>query len=251
MSDKKLGEKAAGGMNCSAMNILHKAEKNARIPTWKRVLDLTCILLTLPCWLPLMLLIAFGIKLISPGPILFRQVRVGHKGRQFICLKFRSMKADAETRVHENYLKQLIQTDCPMTKLDASDHRLIPFGRIFRATGLDELPQLFNIIRGEMSLVGPRPCTPEEFQSYTEHQKKRADAPPGLTGYWQVNGKNKTTFSEMIAMDIYYASNRSPWLDLWILLKTVPSIMSHLLESRAANHVRSENCKPLQKQVSQ
>jgi lipopolysaccharide/colanic/teichoic acid biosynthesis glycosyltransferase len=123
-----------------------------------------------------------------------------------------------------------------MTKLDASgDRRIIIGGRILRAMGLDELPQIFNVLRREMSLVGPRPCTVNEFQCYKSWQQERLDALPGLTGYWQVNGKNKTTFSEMIDLDIYYARNVSLLLDLSILVKTVPAILGQVLESRFRN----------------
>ena len=208
-------------------------ETASGFPRWKRVLDLACIAFALPCWLPLMLLVGLGIKLLSPGPAFFRQERVGYQGRRFLCLKFRSMKVNAETQMHEHYLEELMQADCPMTKLDASgDPRLIPFGRILRATGLDELPQILNVLRGEMSLVGPRPCTSKEFESYGLCQRERFNAPPGLTGYWQVNGKNQTTFSEMIAMDIHYARNMSPRMDLWIMLRTVPAIAREVFGSR-------------------
>jgi lipopolysaccharide/colanic/teichoic acid biosynthesis glycosyltransferase len=143
------------------------------------------------------------------------------------------MAVNVETRSHEVHLQQLIASNTPMTKLDASgDPRIIPGGRILRAMGLDELPQIFNVLRGEMSLVGPRPCTVSEFQCYKTWQKERLDALPGLTGYWQVNGKNKTTFSEMIEMDIYYARNLSLSLDVLILLKTVPAILRQVFESR-------------------
>ena len=122
-----------------------------------------------------------------------------------MILKFRTMHVNAETKSHEGYFEKLMQADCPMTKLDiCGDARLIRGGRILRALGLDELPQIFNVVRGEMSLVGPRPCTPHEFERYLPEQKQRVNAPPGLTGYWQVNGKNKTSFSQMISMDIYY-----------------------------------------------
>jgi len=214
-------------------------------PRWKRVLDLACIAFALPCWLPLMFLVGLGIRILSPGPIFFRQERVGYQGRRFLCLKFRSMKVNAETQMHERYLAELMQADCPMTKLDASgDPRLIPFGRILRATGLDELPQILNVLRGEMSLVGPRPCTPKEFENYGLCQRERFNAPPGLTGYWQVNGKNDTTFSEMIAMDIHYARNMSPRMDLWIMLKTVPVIAREVFGSRIGTPSRKPkpNC---------
>lgn len=118
-----------------------------------------------------------------------------------------------------------------MTKLDAADPRLISGGRFLRASGLDELPQIFNVLRGEMSLVGPRPCLPHEFERYTVWQQERVNAPPGLTGFWQVNGKNKTTFSEMIAMDIFYARHMSIWLDLKIILKTIPALIEQMDES--------------------
>jgi lipopolysaccharide/colanic/teichoic acid biosynthesis glycosyltransferase len=215
---------------------------STEIPLWKRILDVTCILLTLPLWLPVVILIALWIKIVSPGPIFFRQERVGHRGRRFMILKFRTMKVNVETQSHERYLEQLIHGDRPMTKLDASgDPRIIPGGRILRAMGLDELPQLFNVLRGEMSLVGPRPCTPHEFSRYQVWQHERVNAPPGLTGYWQVNGKNKTTFTEMIKMDIYYTKNMSLWLDLMIMVKTFPAIINQVIETRIARRVQTES----------
>jgi lipopolysaccharide/colanic/teichoic acid biosynthesis glycosyltransferase len=143
------------------------------------------------------------------------------------------MAVNVETQSHELHLRQLIASNTPMTKLDAcGDPRIILGGRILRAMGLDELPQIFNVLRREMSLVGPRPCTVNEFECYKTWQKQRLDALPGLTGYWQVNGKNKTTFSEMIEMDIRYARDLSLRLDLSILLKTVPAVLTQVLESR-------------------
>jgi exopolysaccharide production protein ExoY len=202
-------------------------------PCWKYPLDVTCILLSLPIWLPLMICVVVWIKMVSPGPIFFRQERLGFRGRRFMIFKFRTMEVNVETQSHELHLEQLISADCPMTKLDASgDPRIIFGGRILRATGLDELPQLFNVLRREMSLVGPRPCMPHEFQRYKTWQKERFNAMPGLTGYWQVNGKNKTTFTEMIEMDIHYARSLSVWWDLAILLKTFPAIIAQILESR-------------------
>src|SRR5262249_49676317 len=132
---------------------------------------------------------------------------------------------------HERYFHHLMNSDRPMTKLDATgDPRLISWGRILRASGLDELPQIFNVLRGEMSLVGPRPCTPIEFECYKTWQRGRVDAPPGLTGYWQVHGKNKTTFSEMIAMDISYGKHMSLALDLVIICKTIPALFGQVTE---------------------
>jgi lipopolysaccharide/colanic/teichoic acid biosynthesis glycosyltransferase len=202
-------------------------------PLWKRVFDITCVLLTLPIWLPLLLLVMAWIKMVSPGPIFYRQERVGYRRSRFMIFKFRTMHVNAETRTHEEYFAHLMRANCPMTKLDAlDDNRLIRCGRFLRAIGLDELPQLFNVLRGEMSLVGPRPCLPTEFDRYTPAQQQRVNARPGLTGYWQVNGKNKTTFSEMIAMDIYYSEHMSLWLDLRIILKTAPALICQTFESQ-------------------
>jgi lipopolysaccharide/colanic/teichoic acid biosynthesis glycosyltransferase len=200
-------------------------------PVWKRCLDLALILLALPIWLPVMLLIRAGIKAVSPGPVFYRQARVGRGGKVFMIYKFRSMKVNAETRSHEAYLEELMRDQRPMTKLDATgDPRLIPMGRLLRASGLDELPQIFNVLRGEMSLVGPRPCTIQEFQRYQVWQQERVSVLPGLTGYWQVNGKNRTTFNQMIEMDIQYGRHASMRLDLTILLKTLPVMISEFLE---------------------
>jgi lipopolysaccharide/colanic/teichoic acid biosynthesis glycosyltransferase len=206
---------------------------STEIPSWKRILDVTCILLTLPLWLPVVILIALWIKIVSPGPIFFRQERVGYRGNLFMILKFRTMKSNVETTSHERHLEQLMQADRPMTKLDASgDPRIVRGGRLLRATGLDELPQLWNVLQGEMSLVGPRPCTPNEFRRYQPWQQQRVNAAPGLTGYWQVNGKNKTTFTEMINLDIFYTKNMSLRLDFAIILRTVPAIIGQILEAR-------------------
>jgi exopolysaccharide production protein ExoY len=157
-----------------------------------------------------------------------------------MMFKFRTMKVNVDTICHEHHLERLIQANCPMTKLDVSgDPRIIRGGRILRATGLDELPQLFNVLRAEMSLVGPRPCTPHEFQRYQSWQHELVDAPPGLTGYWQVHGKNNTTFSEMVEMDIVYARNISIRQDLAIMLRTLPAITVQLLEDRKQTRARS------------
>ena len=202
-------------------------------PGWKFALDITCILLALPIWLPLMILLMLVTRIASPGSIFYRQERVGLGGKHFSIWKFRTMQVRAETQTHEHYLHELMRVDRPMTKLDTyGDPRLAPFGRFLRASGLDELPQIFNVLCGEMSLVGPRPCTPNEFAHYEPWQRERVNSLPGLTGYWQVNGKNKTTFNEMIMMDLFYLENMSILLDLKIMLKTVAVIAGQLLESQ-------------------
>jgi lipopolysaccharide/colanic/teichoic acid biosynthesis glycosyltransferase len=209
------------------------AAKNSPFPWWKRFLDLTCIFVSFPGWFSVFVVVAIWIKLVSRGPVFFCQERLGYRGRPFRMFKFRTMEMNVETRTHELYFQQLIKADCPMTKLDVSgDPRIVCGGRILRALGLDELPQLLNVLRKEMSLVGPRPCTPTEFSMYEDWQRKRLDALPGLTGYWQVNGKNSTTFRQMIEMDIYYSRNASFWLDVMILLRTVPAILGQVIESR-------------------
>ena len=202
---------------------------DVRMPAWKRALDLGLILLTLPLSLPLAASIVILIRVVSAGPVLFRQERVGHLGRRFMCLKFRTMALGAETAKHQEHLRQLIDSNAPMVKLDAhGDARIIPFGLWLRSSGLDELPQLINVLRGEMSLVGPRPCTAYEFDHFLPWQRERFNTLPGLTGLWQVSGKNRTTFAEMIAMDASYARTKTLWLDLAIMVKTPPVMVGQV-----------------------
>jgi lipopolysaccharide/colanic/teichoic acid biosynthesis glycosyltransferase len=210
-------------------------------PRWpKRLLDLTCLLLASPGVLVLMGAVALLIKAVSSGPVFFRQERVGCRRSRFVCWKFRTMKAGAETATHQQHLKALVESDRPMVKMDAlGDPRLIPFGRFLRATGLDELPQVINVLRGEMSLVGPRPCTPYELENYRPGQFARFDGLPGLTGLWQVKGKNKTTFSQMIELDIEYVKSRSLWLDLKIMAATLPALVTQVSEVRRRRRDKS------------
>lgn len=203
-------------------------------PLWKRVLDICFVLIAVPSLLPLLLMIAIAIKVGSKGPVLFKQERVGLLGKRFIIFKFRTMIAGADTAVHETHAASLIESNRPMTKLDAhGDARLIPFGRRFRAAGLDELPQLINVLRGEMSLVGPRPCLPSEFNRYLPWQRERFLTLPGLTGLWQVSGKNRMTFNEMVDLDIQYVRKQSLWLDLKIILKTIPAVMVQVRDTQS------------------
>lgn len=204
------------------------------IPRWKRLLDVSLVVITAPAWLPVMLVVGAGIKLLSPGPVLFRQERVGHRGRRFVCLKFRTMHDGANTTTHEKHLAELMRSDRPMTKLDGHDPRLIPLAWVLRSTGLDELPQLLNVLQGEMSIVGPRPCTPGEYEAYSESQKARFETLPGLTGLWQVNGKNRTTFNEMIELDVRYLKTQCLWLDLGIMLRTPVAILQQVFQTVAA-----------------
>lgn len=210
------------------------SKQATRLPIWKRVLDLAFILAISPVLVILCAVIALSVRCGSRGPIFFLQRRVGLKGREFTCYKFRTMRVDAEATPHRDHFRQLMEREVPMTKLDArSDPRLVPLGSLIRTTGLDELPQVINIFRGEMSLVGPRPCIPYEFERYQPWQRRRFDAVPGLTGLWQVSGKNRTTFNEMIRLDIEYSERMSFWLDLKIILKTLPALWQQCLDSRA------------------
>ena len=209
------------------------SEEFVDIPRWKRVLDLFLILLALPVVAPLVAAIAIFIKFVSRGPIFFRQQRIGHLGRPFLCWKFRTMRPNADVGTHKAHLGYLINSDKPMTKMDVlGDPRLIPFGGVLRASGLDELPQLFNVLRGDMSIVGPRPCVPYEYELYLPWQRQRFDTLPGLTGLWQVSGKNKTTFAEMIRLDILYARNKTLWMDLRIIWKTSSALLTQVREAR-------------------
>ena len=193
------------------------------IPPWKRVLDAVVIVAALPVIVPTMLLIALYIKLVSRGPAFFRQERIGYYGQPFTIFKFRTMHVNAPTNGHENHLKELMKSSQPMTKLDVKgDSRVIRGGGFLRSTGLDELPQLINVLRGEMSLVGPRPCTSYEYEQYSPWHSRRLEALPGLTGLWQVSGKNELSFDQMIQLDVHYAENSSIWLDLNIMLRTFP-----------------------------
>jgi exopolysaccharide production protein ExoY len=203
------------------------------LPWWKRSLDILVVIASLPIVLPIAVAIAALIKSTSAGPLFFKQSRVGYRGRQFLLYKFRTMTVNADTSGHQQYLKQLMGSNAPMAKLDnRGDSRLIRCGWILRSTGLDELPQLLNVLKGEMSIVGPRPCIPYEYENYTEQQKERFAACPGLTGLWQVSGKNRTTFDEMIRLDVTYSETKSFWLDLVIIFRTPTALFQQVTEAR-------------------
>jgi lipopolysaccharide/colanic/teichoic acid biosynthesis glycosyltransferase len=209
-------------------------------PRWKRVLDVAGALALIALASPVMLLTATYIKLVSRGPALFRQPRMGRACNTFLCFKFRTMRVDADTGVHARHVQDLMKEDRPLTKLDQrKDKRLIPFGRYLRAAGLDELPQLFNVLRGEMSLVGPRPCLDYEYHDLASWQLRRFDTRPGLTGLWQVNGKNRTTFLQMMRYDARYAARPSLWHDVGIIFRTLPVVLGQVADA-AWPHLRRE-----------
>ena len=204
--------------------------------TLKRALDISGGAMALAVLLPVFLLIAIAVKLTSRGPVLFRQKRLGRYGRPFTFLKFRSMYRASASTIHQQYMKQFIAgtadpeaaagSGTKIFKLSA-DPRITPLGRFLRRTSLDELPQLINVLRGDMSLVGPRPPIPYEFQHYGAwHKRRLLTVQPGITGLWQVTGRSKTTFDEMVRMDIKYAMSWSLWLDIKILLQTPRAVLS-------------------------
>ncbi len=205
-----------------------------RLPFWKRTMDIVLSLLGLIFFFPMFVVFSVFIKIVSPGPVFFKQKRVGFGGTPFIFWKFRTMEVNADPRAHQQHLSYLIHEDDhpnqPMTKLD-NDPRIIPLGRILRKSCLDELPQLINVLRGEMSLVGPRPPIPYEVQEYSPWHWGRFDALPGMTGLWQVSGKNRLSFKEMVRLDIRYARQLSFLLDMKILLLTPNAILIQMKES--------------------
>lgn len=208
------------------------------LPIWKRAMDIVGALFALIVLSPLLLLLGLIIKIVSPGPIIFRQERIRHSEKVFSMLKFRTMDVNTNTSTHEQHVTKLINgaannkpnSKNPMLKLD-NHPGIIKFGKVLRKTCLDELPQLINVLRGEMSLVGPRPPLSYEVEEYPQWWYGRFDAVPGMTGLWQVSGKNRLTFDEMVRLDIRYSREKSLWLDTKIILKTPLAIISQIKDS--------------------
>ena len=185
---------------------------------------------------PIFLAIAVAIKMSSPGPVLFRQKRVGHYGVPFTFLKFRSMHSTNDPQIHREYVTRLIagNVDSKVSANDTNgvykitdDPRVTRVGRFLRKTSLDELPQFLNVLRGEMSMVGPRPPIPYELEAYDVwHRRRLLEVKPGITGLWQVNGRSRLRFDDMVRLDLRYAKGWSPWLDLKILLQTPRAVFS-------------------------
>jgi exopolysaccharide biosynthesis polyprenyl glycosylphosphotransferase len=189
----------------------------------KRAADILLSLFFLVVTAPLMLIIALAVRLSSPGPVLFRQVRCGLNGRRFTLYKFRSMYRDAEEKKAE--VAHLNVMDGPVFKV-RDDPRATPVGKIIRAYSLDELPQLFNVLIGDMSFVGPRPPIPEEVSQYQRWQRRRLSMKPGLTCLWQVSGRSDVDFETWMKMDLEYIDSWSLGLDVRIFLKTIPTVLS-------------------------
>ena len=188
----------------------------------KRALDVTVATAILIVGLPFAALISLAIYCSSPGPIVYSQTRIGRNGQPFKIYKFRSMIADAEAQLEK--MADLNEASGPLFKM-RDDPRRTPLGRILRRFSMDELPNLINVLRGEMSLVGPRPNVPEEVAQYKDWHRKRLSVSPGMTGMWQVSGRSDLTFDEMVLLDIYYAENWSLTLDLGIMMRTIPKVL--------------------------
>ncbi len=199
------------------------------MPRWKRPLDVTLSLVLLVLLSPVWLLAALAVRCSSRGPVLFRQERVGLLMRRFYLFKFRTMYHGADQEVHRRLVSQAQSQGAVLKKLDAErDQRVTRVGRFMRLTCVDEIPQLLNVLRGEMSLVGPRPCIPYELETYKPWYVYRFECLPGMTGLWQVSGKNRLTPDQMMRLDIRYARRQTPGRDLWIMLKTPWAIVREL-----------------------
>lgn len=203
--------------------------------TVKRSIDVLGSLLAILVLAPVFLLLAAIIKLTSSGPILFRQTRIGQHGRPFTFLKFRSMYANNDAKIHQEYVTKLIAGQGELKQVDGkqgafkltNDPRITAVGRFIRRTSLDELPQFFNVLSGQMSLVGPRPPVPYEYEAYDIwHRHRLMEVKPGITGLWQVTGRSRTTFDEMVRLDLKYASSWSILMDLKILFQTPIAVVS-------------------------
>lgn len=198
-------------------------------PVVKRFIDLTLASVAFIALVPVFGVIALLVAIDSGLPILYRQERVGRGGRRFTMLKFRSMYADADIEVHVEHVRRLLRGEPPvapgMYKL-ARDSRVTAVGGLLRRTSLDELPQLLNVIRGEMSLVGPRPDVPYSVEAYAPWALRRLEVQPGMTGLWQVSGRAKLSIEDMLRLDVAYVDQCSLRLDLALLARTIPAVIS-------------------------
>ncbi|MBZ5539493.1 MAG: sugar transferase [Acidobacteriia bacterium] len=201
----------------------------------KRVMDVAGSAAALVILSPIYAAIALAIKMNSKGPVLFRQERLGQYGKPFTVLKFRSMRTDCDPRIHQEYVNQFIAGQVEGKASDGSapvfkiqkDPRVTPIGRFLRKTSLDELPQFWNVLRGDMSLVGPRPPIAYEFKVYDVwHRRRVLEIKPGITGLWQVHGRSRTRFDDMVRLDLKYARVWSIWLDLKILVQTPAAVFN-------------------------
>jgi exopolysaccharide biosynthesis polyprenyl glycosylphosphotransferase len=197
----------------------------------KYALDALVTLPSIIVLLPFYAIIGAAVKLSSPGPVFYRARAIGKNGTPFTMYKFRSMRVDGDARTHKDYVTRLIKGEIRPESSGAKvlkvtdDPRITPVGRIIRKLSLDELPQLINVLKGDMSLVGPRPCLPYEYEVYEDWHKKRLSIRPGITGLWQVAGRSAVAFEDMVLLDLYYLYNRSLSLDMNILYETVFAVL--------------------------
>ena len=201
----------------------------------KRAIDIVGSILALIAFSPMLALIAVAIKATSKGPVFFKQQRVGQHGELFTFLKFRSMRVDNDSSVHEEYVKKLIAGQAERKPANGNgngvykltnDSRITRVGAFLRRTSLDEMPQFLNVLKGDMSLVGPRPAIPYEVAAYrTWHRRRVLEVKPGITGLWQVNGRSRVSFDDMVRLDLQYARVWSPWMDIKILLLTPRAVL--------------------------
>lgn len=225
------------GVDAKLYPDLLKCDEGKKVPRFlKRAIDIAGAFLAIVALAPLFFLIAVAIKLTSKGPVMFRQERLGQYGRRFTFLKFRSMRCANDARIHRDYVRRFIagQIGSETTGTDQrslfkikDDPRVTRVGKFLRKTSLDELPQFINVLRGEMSLVGPRPPISYELESYKPwHRRRLLEVKPGITGLWQVYGRSRTTFDEMVRLDLRYADMWSLWLDVRILLQTPRAVLT-------------------------
>jgi len=232
-SDKDGGEDHTA--NIKLYPELEKRERARKVPlAIKRCIDLAGSAAALICLSPVFAAVAVAIKLTSKGPVLFKQTRLGQHGKTFTVLKFRSMRTDCDAKIHQQYVEQFIagqvagnteSVEKPVFKLQ-KDPRVTSVGRFIRKTSLDEIPQFWNVLCGEMSLVGPRPPVPYEYRAYEVwHRRRVLEIKPGITGLWQVEGRSRTRFDDMVRLDLKYARAWSIWLDLKILAQTPAAVI--------------------------
>ena len=216
-------------------DLAHHQSNRRLLSSIKRLIDIVGSTLALIAFSPILLLVAAAIKSTSKGPVFFKQQRIGQHGKQFTFLKFRSMKVDNDSRVHEEYVRKLIAGQAERKPSNGNgegvykltgDDRITRVGAFLRRTSLDEMPQFLNVLKGNMSLVGPRPAIPYEVVAYqTWHRRRVLEVKPGITGLWQVNGRSRVTFDEMVRLDLRYAKAWSPWMDIKILLLTPRAVV--------------------------
>lgn len=216
---------------CSPPDDRGGGSSTALYPVAKRLIDCVGAAVLLLVLAPVLLVIAALVRLTSPGPALFRQERVGLGGRPFVCWKFRTMRIDNDDSIHRSYVTRLLTDNRPPDGGEAGvykltdDPRVTPLGSVLRRASLDELPQLVNVLRGDMSLVGPRPCLQWEADLYRPVHRRRFEVKPGMTGLWQVCGRSRRGMLEQLDLDVQYVRRRSLALDLTLLARTIPAML--------------------------